>query len=351
MNALLQVVAAALPAPIRAMLDELDGAAIAEVERALRGRLTPKTETPAERRARRLGFLARLIEETGSARVPRVVYDEARPDTAPSGQELVDEFRLWRRACRAAAGVMADGRINRPDGNNHHRTPGARTKTRAYSRDEIVNAVRRCALDTGRKPTANAYERWRAKKVEAAKRHGKPQPRLPDLSTIARTFPHWRQAIAAAAIDQGALARAREEALPRIERRPPTLTATELTGAGGGHLLTKSGAVDQRQLELLPLSEALALCRAIDCSLEYLLGAGDRGRSPSGELFAYETWKARLAESGVRERQLLQQIGMPLGPYRQLLRGKHQPTLAQLKTFAAIAAAPMSALLTEGETP
>lgn len=57
---------AAFPTVVRMMLDELDGPALIELERALRGQLTPKAETPAQRRARRLGFLAQLIEDTGS---------------------------------------------------------------------------------------------------------------------------------------------------------------------------------------------------------------------------------------------------------------------------------------------
>jgi hypothetical protein len=92
------------------------------------------------------------------------------------------------------------------------------------------------------------------------------------------------------------------------------------------------------------------MCRALDCSLDYLAGASGRGRAPGGTRFAHETWKERLAASGVGDRQLLKQIRMPLGPYRVLLRGTREPTLAQFKTFAAIVAAPMSGLLTEGET-
>jgi hypothetical protein len=303
------------------------------------------------RRARRLGFLAQLIEETGAARVPRVVYDQERPQTAPSGQELVDEFRSWRRVCRAAAGVLPDGRINRRDGDNHPRTPGERTKTPAYSRDEILTAIRRCALATGRKPTATAYERWHDREIGKAKRHGKTRPRIPTLSTIARMFPRWPLAVAAAAIDERELEHAREAPLPQTEQPPAKLMPTELTRAAAGRLLTRKGTVDRQQVELLPLSEALVLCRVLDCSLEYLLGSGDRGRAPEGTRFAHETWKARLAASGVRERQLLQQIGMPLGPYRQLLRGKHEPTLGQHRIFAAIAGAPLTALLAEGHTP
>lgn len=129
------------------------------------------------------------------------------------------------------------------------------------------------------------------------------------------------------------------------------LTPSELESVGASHLLTRKRELDRQQIEQLMLSDALQLCRRLDCSLEYLLGSGDRDRAPAGTRFAHATWKERLATSGVGERQLLKQLGMPLGPYRLLLRGKHEPTLAQLTVFAAIAAAPLQALLTEGDKP
>ena len=331
------------------MLDELDGPALAELEQALRGRLAPEAETPAERRGRRLGFLAMLIEQSGLARPSRVDYDRLRPANAPTGQELTAEFGLWSRACRAADGVLPDGRINRPSGDHHPRTPGARVKTLAYAREEILTAIRRCALATGRVPTSGAYERWREREVGKAKRFGKRVPRLPSLGTIARTFPRWRLAITAAAIDARDLEDARTGRLPRLERRPAKLSAHELEAIGARQLLTRKGAVDKNAVEQLSLSEALTLCRELDCSLEYLLGSGDRGRAPTGTRFAYETWKERLAGSGVGERELLNRIRMPSGHYRHLLRGQLEPTLAQLAVFAALAAMPAEALITNGD--
>lgn len=341
--------ATALPLVVQVMLDELDGAALAELERALRGRLTPTAENPAERRARRLGFLASLIERTGVARPPREDYDQLRPPSAPRGQELTAEFGLWRRACRAAEGVLPDGRINRASGENHPRTPGAREKTPTYSRGEILNAIRRCALATGRVPTSLAYERWREREVGEAKRFGKSTPRLPSLGTIARTFPRWRLVITAAAIDPRDLEVARTQSLPRLERPPARLSRHELEAIGARQLMTRKGAVAKNAVEQLPLSEALELCRKLGCSLEYLLGSGDRGRAPTGTRFAYEAWKKRLKASGVGERELLKRIRMPSGHYRHLLRGQLEPTLSQLAVFAALAAAPLDALLIEGE--
>jgi hypothetical protein len=177
------------------MLNELSGAALVELERALRGRLAEPPETPAQRRAGRLGFLAELIRETGLGRPPRITYDQGRPASAPSGQELVDEFGSWRKACRAAAGVLPDGRIHRPGQSNHPRTPSSRVKTDGYTGDEIVKAIRRCAHAEGRKPTSLAYERWRDRKLGQAKRHGKTRPRIPALPTISRAFGRWEHAL------------------------------------------------------------------------------------------------------------------------------------------------------------
>lgn len=342
---------APLPHVVQVMLGELDGPALAELERALRGRLTPKAETPAERRARRLGPLAGLIEQAGAPRPPREEYDRLRPPEAPSGQELTAEFGLWRRACRAAEGVLPDGRINRACGDNHPRTPGAREKTPTYTRDEILNAIRRCALDTGRAPTSRAYEHWRERKIGRAQRFGKPTPRLPSLGTVARTFPRWRLAIAAAAVDDRSLEEARTQSLPRLDRQPATLSTRELESVGAAHLLTRKGAVDKSAIEQLSLGEALALCRQLGCSLDYLLGSGDRGRAPAGTRFAYESWKDRLASSQVGQGELLRRIRMPLGHYRHLLCGQLEPTLGQLTVLAALAATPLEALLTEGDSP
>jgi transcriptional regulator with XRE-family HTH domain len=338
-------------APVVAMLDELDGPALGELEHALRGQLAPAPETPAERRVRQLGLVAQLIRETGAARPPRTDYDQLRPADAPSSQALVEEYGRWRKVCRAAEGLLPDGRILRTDGNTRVRNAGIRTKTRSYSRNEIANAIRQCALATGRRPTSLSYERWRDREVAQAKQSGREMPRLPTLITIARWFRAWPQALAAAAIDERGLERERAKRLPRSDRRPQKLTATELERVGATRLLTRTGNVDKTAIEQLPLRSALDLCRALDCSLNYLAGAGDRGRAPVGTRFAHETWKTRLAASGVGERELLKRIGMPLGPYRQLLRGKHEPTLRQLQTFAAITAAPLTALLTEGDTP
>lgn len=338
-----------IPTVVLVMLDQLDGPTLAELERALRGRLAPEAETPAERRGRRLGFLAMLIEQSGLARPSRVEYDRLRPADAPTGQELTAEFGLWSRACRAADGVLPDGRINRPSGDNHPRTPGARVKTPVYTRDEILTAIRRCALAIGRAPTSGAYERWREREVQKAKRFGKRVPRIPSIGTVARAFPRWRLAVAAAAIDECELEDARARSMPRLERRPAKLAPRELEAIGATHLLTRKGTVDKSAIEQLLLGDALALCRQLDCSFEYLLGSGDRGRAPTGTRFAYETWKERLANSRVGERELLKRIRMPLGHYRHLLRGQLEPTLGQLTVFAALAAAPMQALLTEGD--
>jgi hypothetical protein len=263
-----------------AMLDQLDGPALSELERALRGKLAAAQETPAERRGRRLGFLAELIRLTGAARPPRTQYDALRPPTAPSGQELVDEFGSWRKVCRAAAGVLPDGRINRTGGTNHPRTPGERQKTEAYTRDEIATAIRRCAYALGRKPTSGSYEQWREREIRKAKRHGQPRPRIPSLETVRRQFDTWRAALAAAAIDERALEQARERRQARTDRKPPKITASELASAGADHLLRRTGEIDFERISAPPLGEALELARILDCSLEYLLGAGERGRAP-----------------------------------------------------------------------
>jgi hypothetical protein len=98
--------------PLCAMLDELKRSALAELERTLRVELAPY-ESPAERRWRRLGFLARLLKGEfpsllGYPDIERKRYDELKPEAAPRSARLVEEFGSWKKACKA--GLRASAR-------------------------------------------------------------------------------------------------------------------------------------------------------------------------------------------------------------------------------------------------
>lgn len=308
---------------LAAMIDTLDESALEELAHVLRAKLGPRRPTAAERRGARLGFLAELVAEHGTdihPRVQRRLYDEQRPAAAPRSELLVEEYRTWLKACRAAEGVRPDGRVNRARG-SRPRDPSPRVKTLAYSEREIRDAVRGCAQARGRVPTSPAYERWRATQVRSATSGGA-VVRLPTLSTILRHTKTWRAALAAAALDGAALARVDEGA--RSAALPGAAAATAL-----------------------PLSEALVLARAANVSLEHLGGLTEEpGMPPAADAsFDAAYWKTRLREAGIGERKLLRAINLPLGPYRRLLSGSFDPPLDLLVSLANVVGATPSVLL------
>jgi len=132
--------------PLAAMAATLERDGLVELERTVRLAVTPPARTPAERRVAELGYLAdllcthgnrepgqlarhlqamapaeqrvlvgrrrivRLLDQMPAALVDRVVYDELKPEGVPSSDWLVDRYGSWKRACRAADGLLADGR-------------------------------------------------------------------------------------------------------------------------------------------------------------------------------------------------------------------------------------------------
>lgn len=333
------------------MLDLLDGPALLELKRALTGQLNER-ESPAERRARRLGPLAELIATHAPAhtpRIPRTLYDAERPSSAISSGDLVLEYGSWVKVCRAAEGVLPDGRVRRGD-KNRPRNPGIRIQTPAYSRLEITNAIRRCAQWIGRRPTSAMYESWRESELRRVPAQRRPELRLPTLATIERQFGTWAAALAATALDERALADVRAERAPALTRSAAAgASAPDIARAQAAGIdvpLTAEGRLDHEQALALELGEAIRLAQALGCSLEHLAGlSAAAGVAPPESRFDGPRWRERMREKRIGERTLLHQVGLTLSIYRRILSVGVEPTLLTLTKFASAADTPLGTLL------
>lgn len=337
------------------MLDLLDGPALMELKRALTGQLNER-ESPAERRARRLGPLAELIAAHAPAyasRIPRTLYDAQQSPAVPSSHELVEEYGAWVKVCRAAEGVLPDGRVRRGD-KNRPRNPGIRIQTPAYSRLEITNAIRRCAQRIGRRPTSRMYETWREGELRRVPAERRPQLRMPTLATIERQFGTWAAALAATALDERALADVRAERAPALTRSTAAgLSAPDVARAHAAGIdvpLTTENRLDHERALALELPEAIRLAQALGCSLDHLAGvSAAAGTAPPESRFDGPRWKERMRERRIGERALLHQVGLTLSTYRRILSGGIEPTLLTLTRFASVVGAPIMSLLAADE--
>src|SRR5215211_3628757 len=196
--------------PVKAMIAQLPVAAVWELERALTCSLRPAA-SPAQERIAELGALARLLRAHGSrgaadpfSTVARGSYDRERPSGAPSGRRLVERYGSWRKACRAADGLLPDGRSTGPG--KPWRSHAGAGPARVYSDADLVDAVRACAASLRRRPSSSDYYRWWRARRAYLRRVGSAQ-RMPSLTVITARLGGWRAALAAAAISDADLAR------------------------------------------------------------------------------------------------------------------------------------------------
>jgi hypothetical protein len=183
-------VSTALPAPVIAILNATEPAGLTELERVLRARLAPPS-TAAERRVAELGPLARMLEAEGVRHwlgfrvVDRQDYDARRPADAPVSHTLVLRFHTWAEVCRAADGLLDDGRYRgagRPWPQRRGITPPR------YTEDDCLDGIRVCRRELGREPSSNEYALWcRARRESARRTSAETLP--PTLKTIYRFFP------------------------------------------------------------------------------------------------------------------------------------------------------------------
>jgi hypothetical protein len=175
-------------APTRAMADFLSPDGIAELARAIHAVLNAPP-TAASRRIAELRFLTSLLEERPQAPefapyVERTVYDERRkkeaPDAPPSAR-LTERYGSWPRACRAAWGLLADGRSFGP-ADPWSRPPRRRAN---WTREEGIASVLMCRDAFGRWPSSYEYHHWVINRRAREKKAGIPTRTVP-LSTVYR---------------------------------------------------------------------------------------------------------------------------------------------------------------------
>jgi hypothetical protein len=187
--------------PMLAMLEALDDASLAEVDRATRLTLNPPP-SPAERRVKELGFLASLLQQLpprqsfGFPVLKRREYDKLRPASATSSAVLVRRYGSWNAACYAAYSLQPDGRRLGPG----VPWPSSRGRpgVRQYTREEVLGALRQCQHELGRRPSERVFARWTREKRRDARKRGA-RVRLPGPNVVYRYYPSacggWRQAL------------------------------------------------------------------------------------------------------------------------------------------------------------
>lgn len=374
---------ASLPAPIAGMLGELDRGSLAELERALTLRLHP-APTPAERRVAELGLLAELLAERASAsapsvpRIERQTYERhrlARGANAPAADTLATRYGGWRGACRAAHGLLPDGR-HRGRGKPWHSSARGRRKVAPYSRMEIRAALRRCAFELGRIPSSADYHWWSREKRRVLRARGVrleisslPEHRIPGIEALYRHYPsgpgRFRQALRECPLDEVKIA------VARARRLQPALEIGELAGGPRGALRAiASGSqaatsppgrsalaacsldpdtverIEEHGFGWLGLREAIAIARLLGGSLEWLAGrSASRGSAPKGECFDTDRFRLRARERGLGDKEIRERLALPVGPYRRLMRGTDQPLLAELVILSSLAGTETDALV------
>lgn len=351
---------AAVPPALAAMLDRLPAAAVWELERALTRQLR-RVPTAAEERVRELGPLARLLAERGRPAtgtreasepevaaawlvVERAVYDAHGPDDAARSGLLVERYGSWRKACRAASGLRADGRTTGP-GKPWRSTAGVGPR-RIYGNEDLVAAIRACARALGRRPSSSDYARWcRARR--AYLRQGGSSDRVPTLPVILARFGSWSRALSTSAITDADLSASR--AVVGEESQLPS--ADDDLGRVASAVLSEEEQrlIGERSFAALPLSRAALIAQHAGVSLDWLAGrTANRGQPVIGVVqFDGQSFARRRRQARVPEAQVRQRLGLPLGPYRQLLSGTREATLAQVATLAALVCSTVDALVVD----
>jgi len=157
-----------VPAALLVMLDHLVPAGQVELEGALAAHLTPPVDVTA-RRVAELIALTRALEGSLAVHIPnhpvapvqvaQKDYDMLRPAEAPTSGTLVKRYGHWESACRAAWGLLPDGRKTQPGRAWSARLRG-RSMPDGYTPKEVQRAIRACATALCRRPSSNAYKVW-----------------------------------------------------------------------------------------------------------------------------------------------------------------------------------------------
>jgi hypothetical protein len=358
--------------PVEAMVAALSPLGRRELEAWLHRDFTVQA-TPAERKVAELGALAEMLNQITPepgwtyAMIAQAEYDARRPPDAPTGRSLSERYGNWQRVCKAAYGLKPDGRTR---GRSHHAWPHqpgrGQPRVSEYTTDEVMRAVRRCGLELACRPTSTTYMRWSEAKRRLAREHGM-SVRIPSIDAVYRHFPgggrqRWRHAVAAAALtdDELRAAFAKRMRIEQLELTVADELDTDMLAA------LRSAGVTEVSLELmrggrpgdLPLSQAVAAARAMNCSLAYLArttgergrpwAVNDRGRPPSeGARFDHVTYADRRKEVGLSAEHVRRALRLSPRDGRRLALGTHEPTIAQITLLEQLLRLPPAGLITK----
>ncbi len=210
--------------------------------------------------------------------VRAVDYDRQRPESAPTARTLARRHGSWRRACALAWAMTAPG-AGRAWAST--RTGGA--KAARYTPDEARAAVRAYARECGELPRdPHAFRLWRAARLGEPRAAGKPLPRWPSFTLIARRLGRgsWKRAMENALITPDEI----------DEYRRALLTAMRLP-------TTSAGADDQRAA----------------------------APSLAGRRLSAASISERRKEMGLSHADLLRAAGLSNSAYRRLTTGSLKP--------------------------
>ena len=342
-----------------------------ELERLLAARLQAPPPTPAEARVAELSALATLLESglavslphhpIAPVQVPQKDYDATRPPTAPPAETLVARYGGaakdgWAWACRAAWGLLPDGRKRKPGLGWAHPQRGKRRVPRS-GRDHVIASIRTCAFALLRRPSSNMYILWRKNSRRTRSSGGgrrnnslaKPD-RPAGMKAVYRRFPRgWASALAAANITDSELLAERRRLLAAA--RGPHLTNAEAPGVREevGNLTAEQLAslrltpklqerLTRKGCEELALSIALGLAHELDGSLDWLAERDDgRGKPPPAHArFSPTAVREQARQAGVLLTALAACAGLDTSGWRALMVCKREPTLGQLAEMAAL---------------
>lgn len=311
-----------------------------------RGRIEPSA-TPADD----MVVLASLPRRSWRV-IDRQQYDRLRPDSAPTSELLQARYGTWSKACRAADGLLPDGRYTGV-GKPWVSVNRGRPKAPRYTREEMLAGIRECAFALLRRPSSAAYISWSRARRAHLRRGSTEHPRLAGWEAIRAQFGGYPQALAAARItdEELAAARARRQlpgdrsggATPADRLR--ALDSDTVTGLGLSaaeiEQLTSSGFAG------LTLSQAAAIGAALNGSLDWLAArAPDPGHAtPAAVALDADRLREQRDLRGISDTDLRRSLGVGVGPWRRLFTARDEPLLGWVAHLAGVLDVPIDALL------
>jgi hypothetical protein len=339
----------ALAAMLRAVGRPLDSVSfddLADRPRCAGGR-PPLRRRRGHRRRKQRAANTRARERRDARRrdwlvMPRADYDAHRPAGAPDSRRLVERYGRWVMVCKAADGLLPDGRyvgVGKP-----WRTLVIHEIGRGeiYSAADCLNAIRRCALAIGRRPSSSDYIRWRRQMVRRYPRNDRRRLGLPTYDVIKDRHHSWPEAVAAADLSDAEIAGARAAWLPQVP--PAGETVAERLLALDEASLRDLGITARQRDQLvatrcrqMPLPTAVSLARLLNGSLEWLAGVDPEPGEPPAKDARLDGAALRKLRAlrAVHEDGLRRRAKLTLSQWRRALAGSYPLRIDQLLLISA----------------